>query len=162
KIKDNRDDQEHQDGRLTRERRVPCGLPIVTPPPPSIPITLLPLSIPSSPPKSPTPPPNSPTPSPPQSPIMAQRNDNCPTFKEPTCFDGGRLNYKNWIQTCKVYLNSSGSKYSTEENKIWYVLSTMQSGEAANWVEQWLASKTDNQGTITVRSLKDFFSELGK
>jgi hypothetical protein len=84
---------------------------------------------------------------------------NKPRYKEPKEFNGNHQFFDKWMLSCKIFLAAQPGLYGDDPKRIWYILSTMQSGEASNWAQQWIDSKT-TAGMTTLGTLADFHTVL--
>jgi hypothetical protein len=62
---------------------------------------------------------------------------------DPGAFSGDRYQFDDWLQACDIYLRGNRNAYTTDEERMWFVVSHMQKGEAADWVEQYIQSRTN-------------------
>ena len=87
------------------------------------------------------------------------------TFKEkginkPTPFDGNRRSIENFIQECRMYLQVNRGVYTTDEDKVIFILSYMNDKEALRWKQTYLRSIENNEGLLVFPTIKDFITNL--
>jgi hypothetical protein len=71
-----------------------------------------------------------------------------PKFKEPPTFNGDRNRFDEWLHSCEIYLHGNRLNYPDDDDRIWYILSTMQSGEAYDWASEFMDSRTNTADGI--------------
>ena len=54
-------------------------------------------------------------------------------IRQPPDFTGDRLEASNFLNTCRTYLHINKNAYTTDEDKIIFVLSFMEGGIAGPW-----------------------------
>ena len=54
-------------------------------------------------------------------------------IRQPPDFTGDRLEASNFLNTCRTYLRINKNAYTTDEDKIIFVLSFMEGGTAGPW-----------------------------
>ena len=68
---------------------------------------------------------------------MTSRNERSSmkerAINKPTPFDGDRKKTETFLQECRVYLHINRGVYTTDEDKIIFILSFMNDKEALRW-----------------------------
>jgi len=104
---------------------------------------------------------------------MAQPPMNPPKAKEfglakPNPFDGNWTKINRFVDQCQLYMDINDDGYGQDKKRIGFILSLMNKGEAAEWVEQYVKSIKNPTGgqfqyptltTFTTRLLDDFKQE---
>ena len=62
-------------------------------------------------------------------------------LKTPTPFSGKRDDLRRFLQEVKIYLMANKHVYSTDQDKVLFVLSYMSEGDAASWKEEFFETK---------------------
>jgi Ty3 transposon capsid-like protein/Zinc knuckle len=62
-------------------------------------------------------------------------------LKTPTPFSGKRDDLRKFLQEVKIYLMANKHVYSTDQDKVLFVLSYMSEGDAASWKEEFFETK---------------------
>ena len=79
-------------------------------------------------------------------PMTEQRTDTSSGRKKmnlPKEFSGKRDEFKQWFLSCRMYIAGNHKIYPTDFDKINFILSFMNSGEAAAWNEQYIDDQPD-------------------
>ena len=82
-------------------------------------------------------------------------------LKTPTPFTGKRDDLRKFLQEVKIYLLANKHIYSTDQDKILFVLSYMSEGDAASWKEEFYESK-EALPTFDLGKYDDFMKEVTK
>lgn len=83
---------------------------------------------------------------------MAEKNN------KPTPFDGDRRKIKTFIQECRGYLQQNKAIYTTDEDKVSFILSFMNKDEALKWKQTYLDSIMDDEGEFKYPTAKEFIT----
>src|ERR1700720_3695657 len=99
-------------------------------------------------------------------PIPETASEEKITMKErainrPTPFDGDRRRIENFVQECKMYLQINKGIYTTDEDKIIFILSYMNDKEALRWKQTYLRSIMNDDGDLVFPTAKVFVTSLG-
>lgn len=78
----------------------------------------------------------------------------------PTPFDGDRKKIENFVQECRMYLQINKGIYTTDEDKIIFMLSYMNEKEALRWKQTYLRSITNNEGDLEFPTIRTFVDLL--
>ena len=70
-------------------------------------------------------------------------------IRQPPDFTGDRLEASNFLNTCRTYLRINKNAYTTDEDKIIFVLSFMEGGTAGPWKNA-IMEEAYAAGTLTV------------
>ena len=62
-----------------------------------------------------------------------------PKIASPMPFSGRREDTETFIHSCILYINGQPSEFGTEQNKVTWILSHMQTGSARAWREYVMA-----------------------
>jgi Domain of unknown function (DUF4939) len=82
-------------------------------------------------------------------------------INRPTPFDGDRRRIENFVQECKMYLQINKGIYSTDEDKIIFILSYMNDKEALRWKQTYLRTIMNSDGDLVFPTAKEFVASLG-
>jgi len=82
------------------------------------------------------------------------------TLAKPTPFNGDRTRIKDFLQECYLYLEVNKDVYDTKEKKIRFILSYMNTKEAAMWKKQFVTEITGVNGTMTFPTYQDFIDKV--
>ncbi|KAF8800337.1 hypothetical protein BYT27DRAFT_7048166, partial [Phlegmacium glaucopus] len=74
-----------------------------------------------------------------------------------TPFTSDRRKVKMFLQECRIYLTVNDKLYFEDGPKIAFILSFMNGGEAAQWKESWIDSITQDDRTISLPTLAEFY-----
>jgi len=77
----------------------------------------------------------------------------------PKEFSGNRDNLKRWMMSCRMYIAGNHKVYPNDFDKINFVLSFMNSGEAAAWNEQFIEEQP-NLENLDLGTWDDFKKHL--
>jgi len=77
----------------------------------------------------------------------------------PKEFSGNRDNFKRWMMSCRMYIAGNHKVYPSDFDKINFVLSFMNSGEAAAWNEQFIEEQP-NLENLDLGTWDDFKKNL--
>ncbi|RXW14925.1 hypothetical protein EST38_g10935 [Candolleomyces aberdarensis] len=87
-------------------------------------------------------------------------NGNGDLGNKPPTFDGTRSKFREWLNQIRISLALNYAKYSTDELKIFYVLSHLR-GEAGLWGEAWMKdTPTPSTGTKDWGTFDSFMEKL--
>lgn len=95
---------------------------------------------------------------------MASRNERSSikerAINKPTPFDGDRKKTETFLQECRVYLHINRGVYTTDEDKIIFILSFMNNKEALRWKQTYLRSILTPDGNMNFPDIYTFISLL--
>jgi Ty3 transposon capsid-like protein len=83
------------------------------------------------------------------------------SINKPTPFDGDRKKVETFIQECRMYLQINKGIYTTDEDKIIFILSFMNDKEALRWKQTYLRTITNDAGDLVFPTIKTFVDNLG-
>lgn len=66
-------------------------------------------------------------------------------LKTPTPFSGKREDLRKFLQEVKIYLLANGDLYTSDQDKILFVLSYMSEGDANSWKEEFFDTKEQTE-----------------
>jgi hypothetical protein len=81
-------------------------------------------------------------------------------INKPTPFDGDRKKTETFLQECRVYLHINRGVYTTDEDKIIFILSFMNSKEALRWKQTYLRSILTHDGNMNFPDIHTFIGLL--
>ena len=81
-------------------------------------------------------------------------------INKPTPFSGDRKKIEDFIQECRVYLKINKNVYRSDDAKVAFILSYMNTGEALKWKKTYLKSITDDEGDMDFPPIKEFVKIL--
>jgi hypothetical protein len=81
-------------------------------------------------------------------------------INKPTPFDGDRKKTETFLQECRVYLRINRGVYITDEDKIIFILSFMNSKEALRWKQTYLRAILTPDGDMNFPDIHTFISLL--
>lgn len=81
-------------------------------------------------------------------------------INKPTPFDGDRKKTETFLQECRVYLHINRGVYTTDEDKIIFILSFMNSKEALRWKQTYLRSILTRDGDMNFPDIQTFVQVL--
>ena len=81
-------------------------------------------------------------------------------INKPTPFDGDRKKTETFLQECRVYLHINRGVYTTDEDKIIFILSFMNSKEALRWKQTYLRSILTCDGDMNFPDIQTFVQLL--
>src|ERR1700728_3723118 len=82
-------------------------------------------------------------------------------INKPTPFDGDRKKTETFLQECRVYLHINRGVYTTDEDRIIFILSFMNSKEALRWKQTYLRSILTRDGDMIFPDINTFIGLLG-
>ena len=82
------------------------------------------------------------------------------SINKPTPSDGDRRKIITFIQECCMYLQINKRIYTTNEDKVAFVLSYMTEKEALKWKQTYICSIINDEGEIIFPTFKQFISIL--
>ena len=100
------------------------------------------------------PPIHTPPPSPPRTKIKYRE----PKIAAPLPFDGKRENTESFLNACQLYISARPSEFQTEDQKMHWVMSYMQSGSARLWRDYIMAQV--RSGVKQFSSANDLMNEI--
>jgi len=77
----------------------------------------------------------------------------------PKEFSGNQDDFKQWMMSCRMYIAGNHKVYPNDFDKINFVLSFMNSGEAAAWNEQFIEEQP-NLENLDLGTWDDFKKNL--
>jgi hypothetical protein len=77
-------------------------------------------------------------------------------INKPTPFDGDRKKTETFLQECRVYLRINRGVYTTDEDKIIFILSFMNNKEALRWKQTYLRSILTHDGDMNFPDIQTF------
>lgn len=81
-------------------------------------------------------------------------------INKPTPFNGDRKKTETFIQECRVYLRINRGVYTTDEDKIIFILSFMNDKEALRWKQTYLRAILTPDGDMTFPGIETFIQML--
>jgi hypothetical protein len=81
-------------------------------------------------------------------------------INKPTPFDGDRKKTETFLQECRVYLHINRGVYTTDEDKIIFILSFMNNKEALRWKQTYLRSILTQDGNMHFPDIHTFIGLL--
>ena len=81
-------------------------------------------------------------------------------INKPTPFDGDRKKTETFLQECRVYLHINRGVYTTDEDKIIFILSFMNDKEALRWKQTYLRSILTLDGNMNFPDIHTFIGLL--
>jgi hypothetical protein len=81
-------------------------------------------------------------------------------INKPTPFDGDRKKTETFLQECRVYLHINRGVYTTDEDKIIFILSFMNNKEALRWKQTYLRSILTRDGDMNFPNIHTFIGLL--
>jgi hypothetical protein len=81
-------------------------------------------------------------------------------INKPTPFDGDRKKTETFLQECRVYLHINRGVYTTDEDRIIFILSFMNSKEALRWKQTYLRSILTRDGNMIFPDINTFIGLL--
>jgi hypothetical protein len=82
------------------------------------------------------------------------------SINKPTPFTGDRKTVEIFLLECQVYLQTNRRIYTTDEDRIAFILSYMNEKEALRWKQTYLRSLINDDGEIIYPTTKDFIKLL--
>src|SRR6267378_4195634 len=82
------------------------------------------------------------------------------SINKPNPFTGDRKTVEIFLLECQVYLQTNRRIYTTDEDRIAFILSYMNEKEALRWKQTYLRSLMTDDGEIVYPTTKDFIKLL--